>query len=227
MSIFSQVIRWNALLVAIGISIAVHCLLLFSFSDDFYFIKRSERVSEYKFLKLYIKISADQKKSNSIEDAKFNNNFPSAIDIANNRNNISTLKEVSQVRPIDKLGLSVQDSTSLNIDVAEVEIYFYEKYELNRFPVLSLPFSLDHNGSMENELRIGYADFWIYISKAGNVVDVLSEFSSLSPTTLNSVIQQLKKSHFTPGYVSGEPVASKIRWRVIVESNTGFTSIGG
>ncbi len=225
MSIFSLLIRWNVLLVAIGISIAVHCLLLFSFNDDFYFIKRSEKVSEYKFPKLYIKISTD-KKVNIIEDAKFDNNFPSAIDIANNRNNNSTLKDASQVRPIDKLGISVQDSTSLNIDVAEVEIYFYEKYELNRFPVLSLPFSLDHNG-LENELRIGYADFWIYISKAGNVVDVISEFSSLSPTTLNSVIQQLKKSHFTPGYVSGEPVASKIRWRVIVESNTGFTSIGG
>ncbi len=102
-------------------------------------------------------------------------------------------------------------------------VHFYEKSELNRFPVLSKPFQLDIEGLGVAALFAGQADVWLYISASGAVVAVRTESSSLSPIALVSVARQLKRARFKPGYLSGNPVPSKIRWRVTVESDSGLT----
>jgi len=101
-------------------------------------------------------------------------------------------------------------------------VHFYQKSELNRFPVLTKPLALEHDGLSPDELHAGHADVWLYISASGKVVEVDTQFSSLSPSALANITEQLKRAHFKPGYLSGNPVPSKIRWRVTVEFNAGL-----
>jgi hypothetical protein len=102
-------------------------------------------------------------------------------------------------------------------------VHFYEKSELNRFPVLTKPFKLEIENLGVDALYTGQADVWLYISASGSVEAVRTESSSLSPIALVSVARQLKRARFKPGYLTGNPVPSKIRWRVTVESDAGMT----
>ncbi|MDD2919242.1 hypothetical protein [Rhodoferax sp.] len=115
---------------------------------------------------------------------------------------------------------NIPDVGHAAVDVSAV--HFYEKSELNRFPVLTKPLALDTNGLSADELQAGHADVSLYISTQGKVVVVHTEFSSLSPVALVHITDQLKQARFKPGYLRGHPVPSKIRWRVTVASDAGL-----
>lgn len=102
-------------------------------------------------------------------------------------------------------------------------VYFYDRDELNVFPVLQTPVHFDIESLPIDDVQLGYADIVIYIQHTGQVVQLEATFSSLSEPTLQLVYRALKKARFTPGRVLGDAVAAKIRWRVVVESASSFT----
>lgn len=102
-------------------------------------------------------------------------------------------------------------------------VYFFDKSELNVFPVLETPLEFDIASLPIDDVALGYADIVIYIQADGQVVQLETELSSLSEPTLRLVAQTLLKAVFTPGRVSGDPVPAKIHWRIVVESASSFT----
>lgn len=102
-------------------------------------------------------------------------------------------------------------------------VYFYDRHELNVFPVLEAPVHFDIESLPIEAVTLGHADIVIYIEHTGKVVQVETSFSTLSDPTLQLIYRALKKATFTPGRVSGNPVPAKIRWRVVVESASSFT----
>ena len=116
---------------------------------------------------------------------------------------------------------------AVSTEFGVIRTHFYEKSELNRFPVLLQAVQFEYETLTPEELQVGQVDLWLYISKSGRVVAVRTESNSLTPATLQVVFKELKKIQFTPGYSSGDPVPAKIRWQVIVDSRTGFTTKAG
>lgn len=105
----------------------------------------------------------------------------------------------------------------------EQTVYFYDRSELNVFPVLETPVHFDIESLPIDDVGLGHADIMIYIQDNGQVVQLQVEFSSLSAPTLQLVSRALMKARFTPGRVSGNAVPTRIRWRVVVESASSFT----
>lgn len=102
-------------------------------------------------------------------------------------------------------------------------VYFYDRSELNVFPVLETPVHFDIESLPIDDVGLGHADIMIYIQDDGQVVQLQVEFSSLSAPTLRLVSGALMKARFTPGRVSGDAVPARIRWRVVMESASSFT----
>lgn len=151
---------------------------------------------------------------------------------------VSTLLEKTQSSP----EVVVQQSTfvpskaqpqppsevvAASTEFGAINTHFYEKSELNRFPVLLQAVQFAYETLTPEDLQVGQVDVWLYISASGRVVAVRTESNSLTPATLQVIFNKLKDIKFTPGYSSGDPVPSKIRWQVIVDSRTIFTSKPG
>lgn len=116
---------------------------------------------------------------------------------------------------------------TLGTEFGTIRTHFYDRSELNRFPVLEKPIRFEYEALTPDELQRGHADLWLFISASGRVVAVRAEFNTLTPATLQVVFNGLKNARFLPGYNSGNPVPSKIRWRIAVENTTGFTTASG
>lgn len=116
------------------------------------------------------------------------------------------------------------EAAATSTEFGVINTHFYEKSELNRFPVLLQAVQFAYETLPPEELQVGQVDIWLYISASGRVVAVRTESNSLTPATLQVIFKALKDIRFTPGYSSGDPVPAKIRWQVVVDSRTGFTT---
>ncbi len=120
--------------------------------------------------------------------------------------------------------MSTTGVQALGAEFGDISTRFYDRSELNRSPVLEKSISFEYETLTPDEFQKGHADLWLFISKSGRVMAVRVEFNTLTPATLQVVFNALKKARFLPGYNSGNPTPSKIRWRIAVENSAGFTT---
>lgn len=104
---------------------------------------------------------------------------------------------------------------------------FLDRSELNRFPVLQGTVRFDTSGLGPDDLNWGHADLWLYLSAQGRVVAVRVDASDLSPAALQVAFRGIREARFMPGYLDGRPVASRIRWRVMVTAEGGVQGAAG
>lgn len=99
-------------------------------------------------------------------------------------------------------------------------VKYYSRSELNRYPVLLTPLPTDIGQDPELiMLQPGEAIFRVFINTEGVVVLVEPEESNLPVVLTQRARQILMKARFMPGYWSGNPVPSMLRWRFDIVPN--------
>ncbi len=104
--------------------------------------------------------------------------------------------------------------SAANAKSSPLPVKYYTRSELNRYPVLLTPLPTDIDQDLELDLtHPGESIFRVFINEAGEVVMVEPEESKLPAALTQRARQVLMKARFMPGYWSGNPVPSMLRWR--------------
>lgn len=201
---------------AVVTSIALHLIILLLLSNRGFFEINiaNERANKQQsgLIIVTLKQGVQQDgRSNGNED--LNKSQISAID---NKSNYESKKEhENTARLATKLNEFKSPESSTKIDLLTEK--FYDREYLNRQPAILKSPVFDTVTLNKPDIGWGYADLWLYISENGSIVAVRVRNSNMHPDALSVAIAGIQSVQFGPGYINGQPVKSRIIWRVEIE----------